>query len=137
MSSFRSHIQKVSLSLIALLLVVFGILLYAGLWFILHRHVDAGLLAVAKAEAQEIELTTGQFRFLPDEEHDDDDDHHRSEENHELHELREAIRSSLIREPDGTVLWTGENVIGFSPLTSTSLMEVGKGQTIFETIQRP
>ena len=71
------------------------------------------------------------------EEHDDDDDHHRSEENHELHELREAIRSSLIREPDGTVLWTGENVIGFSPLTSTSLMEVGKGQTIFETIQRP
>jgi len=139
MSSFRSHIQKVSLSLIALLLLVFGLLLYAGLSVILHRYVDANLLAVAKAEAQEIELTTGQFRFLPHTGHEDDEDerHELSEKEYELHEIREAIRSSLIRDTDGTVLWTGENVVGFSPLTDTSLMEVGKGRTVYEAVQRP
>jgi heavy metal sensor kinase len=134
MISFRSRIQKVSLSLIGLLLMVFGILLYAGLWFILHRHVDAGLLAVAKAESQEIEVTTGQFRMLPSDDQEDDDGHQESEEEHEM---REAIRSSLIRESDGTVLWTGENVSGFSPLTSSSLSEVRTGNTVFETIQEP
>lgn len=136
MTSFRSRIQKVSLSLIALLLVVFGVLLYAGLSFILHRHVDADLLATAKAEAQEIEVATGQFRILSTDDHEDDKQRHDSEEAHEVHEMREAIRSSLIRELDGTVLWTGENVAGFSPLTSTSLMEVGTGHTVFETIQQ-
>lgn len=135
MSSFRSRIQRVSLSLIALLLVVFGILLYAGLSFILHRHVDANLSAVAKAEAREIVLTTGQFRSSPRDDHEEEheDRHHDSD----VHEIREAIRSSLIREPDGSVLWTGENVASFSPLTATSLTEVGKGETVFETIKRP
>ena len=132
MTSFRSHIQKVSLSLIALLLLVFGILLYAGLSFILHRHVDDNLLAVANAESQEIEVTTGQFRNLSSDDHKDDR-HYDSEDEHEL---RESIRSSLIREPDGTVLWTGENVTGFSPLASASLSEVRTGQTVFETIQQ-
>ena len=139
MPSFRSHIQKVSLSLIALLLLVFGLLLYAGLSFILHRHIDANLLAVAKAEAQEIELSTGQFSFLPHNDHEEDEDEHQdlSEKDYESHEIREAIRSSLIRDTDGTVLWTGENVVGFSPLTATSLIEVRKGRTVYEAVQRP
>ncbi len=141
MSSFRSHIQKVSLSLIALLLLVFGVLLYTGLSLILHRHVDANLLAVAKAEAREIELTTGQFSFLPhnDYEEDEDEDNHGelSEKDYEAHEIREAIRSSLIRDAGGAVLWTGENVVGFSPLAATSLLEVGKGRTVYEAVQRP
>ena len=135
MTSFRSRIQKVSLSLIALLLVVFGILLYAGLSFILYRHIDADLLSVAKAEARHIELSTGQFRSILQEHHQEEDDRHHDSEDE--HELQEAIRSSLIREPDGTVLWTGENVVGFSPLSSISLTEVGKGETVFETVQQP
>jgi len=139
MPSFRSHIQKVSLSLIALLLLVFGLLLYAGLSVILHRYVDANLLAIAKAEALEIELATGQFRFLPHNDHEEDEDEHHdlSENEDELHEIREALRSSLIRDTDGAVLWTGENIVGFSQLTATSLMEVGKGRTVYEAVQRP
>lgn len=137
MESFRLRIQKVSLSLIALLLLLFSVLLYGGLWLILHRHVDADLLTIARTEAKEIELSTGQFRTLTREDHDHEErEHDRSEEDHELHELREAIRSSLIREPDGTVLWTGENVIGFSPLTPESLQEVRRGITVYETVHR-
>jgi len=138
MTSFRSRIQKVSLSLMALLLLVFGILLYTGLSFILHRHVDENLLAVAKAESREVELTTGQFRRLPDDdpEEENEDEHHQSDDDHEIHELREAIRSSLIREPNGSVLWTGENVVGFSPLSTASLTDVGQGHTVYETIEQ-
>ena len=59
MSSFRSRIRLSALLLIGSLLVAFSVLLYSGLSIILHRYLDARLLAFGEAWAEFIEDTTG------------------------------------------------------------------------------
>ena len=131
MPSFRRHIQRVSLGLIALLMTAFCTLLYAGLSVVLHAHVDNDLHHLAQAEAREIELSTGELAVHSGEErHSDDHDY-------ETHELQEAIRSSIVLDPDGAVLWTGENAGHHGGISPQFLQQARNGRTLFETIDLP
>ncbi len=139
MPSFRHRIQRVSLLIMALLMAAFSSLLYIGLSVILYTHVDNDLRLLAQAEAQEIELSTGHLMLLPHQEDHDERSrkHHKrrsDEDEHEIHELREAIRSSIVLAPDGAVLWTGENARPPGVVSRQSLDEARQGHTVFETI---
>ena len=57
MSSFRSRIRLSALLVIGALLVAFSVLLYSGLSVILHRYLDARLLAFGVNWAEFIEET--------------------------------------------------------------------------------
>ena len=65
MSSFRSRIRLSALLLIGSLLVTFSLLLYSGLSVILHRYLDARLLAFGVAWAEFIEETNEVPRTPP------------------------------------------------------------------------
>src|SRR2546428_12735670 len=104
MSSFRSRIRLSALLLIGALLVAFSVLLYAGLSVILHRYLDARLLAFGENWAEFIEETN---EALPASFHQPAFSKARETDSEENRELREVARSLLIHAPDGTVLWEG------------------------------
>ena len=136
MSSFHTRVRWSSLSLLTLLLLIFGVSLYSALSFILHRHVDAQLASIVQSQANRVKQETGEIEEIlrknPRQEHDDDD--LLEKEDHELHE---AIRASVVLNREGTVQWKGEGVgvvAGFDPIL---LNQVLKGVTIYETLQYP
>ncbi len=140
MTSFRTRIRRSSLGLIAILLTIFSVFLYMGLSALLYRHVDAGLLALAQAEATRVELASGQVSPVTsdhDHDHEDEEDEDRAKKARHEHELREAIRFSAVVNPDGDIIWKGEGVVTHQPSAQGILKEVLEGQPIFETIEIP
>ena len=135
MISFRSRIRWVTLSLIALLLLIFSVLLYFGLSILLYRHIDTSLLALSKAEVQRVEHETGHLKALDSGRDHDEDDHDDDQfTEHDAHELREAIRSSVVLSPNGTVLWTGEDVVLSSDKSRSLDVRATQGEIVYETI---
>ncbi|MDX1410530.1 MAG: ATP-binding protein [Nitrospirales bacterium] len=134
MPSFRKRIQWLSVSLIILLLLIFCVSLYTTLSILLHRHVDAQLLSVVQPQADRVKKETGEIEeFLHEKSgHELDDDDHLE---HEDHELREAIRDSVVLSHEGHVQWKGEGVEIVHELDPNLKEEVLKGRVMYETIQ--
>lgn len=134
MSSFHSRIRWSSVSLITILLLIFCAALYSTLSFLLHRHIDAQLLSIVQFQADQVKKETGEIEeFLrenPVQAKDDDD--HLEKENHEI---REAIRDSVVLNREGTVQWKGEGVGLIAGLNSILRNQVLQGQTTYETLQ--
>ena len=134
MSSFHSRIRWSSVSLITILLLIFCAALYSTLSFLLHRHIDAQLLSIVQFQADQVKKETGEIEeFLrenPVQAKDADD--HLEKENHEI---REAIRDSVVLNREGTVQWKGEGVGVIAGLNSILRNQVLQGQTTYETLQ--
>jgi len=135
MSSFHTRIRWSSLSLITILLLIFSASLYSTLSFLLHRHIDAQLLATVQPQADRVQKETGEIEEILQKNlgHEDDDDHLEKEE----HELHEAIRDSIVFNRDGTVQWKGEGVGAVAGLDSILLSQVVEGQITYETLRQP
>ena len=104
------------------LLAAFAILIHTGLTHLLYHHVDRELLALAQQESQRVEATTGALSAL-----EDDDEH----------EMREAVRLTVILTPSGTLVWKGAAAAARPPLDASLLANVGQGQVVFDTITIP
>lgn len=135
MPSFRTRIRWSSVSLIALLLLIFCASLYSTLSFLLHRHIDAQLLATVQRQAHQVKKETGEIEeILQENAHNDNDDDHLEKEDHEL---REAIRNSVVLSRKGLVQWKGEGIGDVARLDPLLLAQALKGQSVFETLQTP
>ncbi len=136
MPSFHSRIRWSSLSLITILLLIFGASLYSTLSFLLHRHVDAQLVSIAQSQANRVKQETGEIEEIlrkNSRQEQDDDDLLEKED----HELREAIRSSVVLNREGTVQWKGDGVGVIAGLEPILLNQVLEGVTIYENLQHP
>ena len=134
MPSFHKRIRWSSVSLIIILLLIFCVSLYTTLSILLHRQVDAQLLAVVQPQADRVKKETGAIQeflhknSLPELDSENDLEH-------EEHELREAIRDSVVLSSEGQVQWKGEGVEVVHGLTPLVKNEVLKGRVMYETIQ--
>ncbi|MEX0829128.1 MAG: ATP-binding protein [Nitrospirales bacterium] len=133
MASFHARIRWSSVALITILLLTFGVSLYSALSFLLHRHIDAQLWSMVQSQAHQVKKETGEIEEIrqknSSEETDDDD--HMEKENHEL---REAIRDSVVLNREGTVQWKGKGVGVVTQLDPVLKIQVLEGQTIYETL---
>jgi len=136
MSSFHSRIRWSSLSLITILLLIFCASLYSTLSFLLHRHIDEQLLETAKIQANHIKKETGEieeiFKKFPRRESDDDADIEKEE-----HEIREAIRNTLVLNREGTLQWKGKGVEVSAKLDALRRNQVLQGEILYETLLHP
>ena len=132
MSSFRSRIRLSALLLIGALLVAFSVLLYAGLSVILHRYLDARLLAFGENWAEFIEETN---EALPDSFHQPAFSKPRETDSEENRELREVARSLLILAPDGTVVWKGAAAQTRPSLPGVLWTKALRGEIVYDTIK--
>src|SRR5438445_4919570 len=132
MSSFRSRIRLSALLLIGALLVAFSVLVYSGLSVILHRYLDARLLAFGENWAEFIEETN---EALPDSVHQPALSDQHETDNEENREMREVARSLLILSPDGTVVWKGASAQTRPLLPEVLRAKVLSGETVYDTIE--
>lgn len=135
MPSFRTRIRWSSISLITILLLIFSIALYSILSFLLHRHIDAQLLATVERQADQVKKETGEIEEILQKNFRDDTDDDQLEK--EGHELQEAIRDSVVLSREGTVQWKGEGVGVVASLDPHLLNQAVEGRTLFETLQPP
>ena len=136
MPSFHKRIRRSSVSLIALLLLIFCVSLYSTLSILLHRHVDAQLLSMVRPQADRVKKETGEIEesLYEQSRHEANDEDHLE---HEEHELREAIRDSVVLGREGHVRWKGEGVevvAGLDPILKNQVLQ---GRIMYETLQRP
>jgi len=136
MASFHARIRWSSVSLITILLLTLGVSLYSSLSFLLHRHVDAQLWSMVQSQAHQVKKETGEIEEIRqnNSRHEIDDKDYLEKENHEL---REAIRDSVVLNREGTVQWKGKGVGVVAQLDPLLKNQVLKGQTIYETLQHP
>lgn len=134
MPSFHTRIRWSSVSLITILLLIFCVSLYGTLSFLLHRHVDAQLLSMVQPQAERVKKETGEIEdILHDESrHETDDDAHLEREEHEL---REAIRDSVVFNREGHIQWKGEGVEVVAGLDPILLSQVIEGRIIYKTLR--
>ncbi len=136
MPSFHKRIRWSSLSLITILLLIFCVSLYSTLSFLLYRHIDAQLLSLVQPQADRVKKETGEIQEIlqKNSSHEIDDDDHLEREDHEL---REAIRDSVVLSREGTVQWKGEGmgvVARLDPLLRSHVLE---GKIMYETLLQP
>jgi heavy metal sensor kinase len=110
--------------------------LYSTLSFLLYRHIDAQLLSLVQPQADRVKKETGEIQEIlqKNSSHEIDDDDHLEREDHEL---REAIRDSVVLSREGTVQWKGEGmgvVARLDPLLRSHVLE---GKIMYETILQP
>ena len=130
MLSFRSRIRRSALFLIVGLLAVFSLLLYSGLTRLLHRQLDARLLALGEEWAEFIGETapmlpeppagglTGQPRVKKD----------------QKQELREIAASLVVLSTSGEILWKGSAALANPPLAPAALARLVGGGNVYDTI---
>jgi two-component system OmpR family sensor kinase len=137
--SLQKRIRSLTLSLIALLLFSFSILVYFGLSTLLYRHIDFHLLEMAGREASRVEEESGEMNALTkrlNEEEDEKTTDLLKMLKHEEQELLEAIRSSVVLSMEGKVLWVGEAAARV-PLSTDHLQRLNKGEILYNTFQIP
>jgi heavy metal sensor kinase len=110
--------------------------LYSTLSFLLYRHIDAQLLSLVQPQADRVKKETGEIQEIlqKNSSHEIDDDDHLEREDHEL---REAIRDSVVLSREGTVQWKGEGmgiVARLDPLLRSHVLE---GKIMYETLLQP
>jgi heavy metal sensor kinase len=136
MTSFQKRIRGFTLSLIAILLLIFCSSLYGSLSFLLYRHIDSHLLSSARAQAVLVKKESGEL-----EEKGDDSSRHEKEgpreieREYEEHEIREAIRASVVLLPNGQVQWRGEGVTFQPGLKPDMKPQIIQGTPVFETFE--
>ncbi|MCA9422027.1 MAG: HAMP domain-containing protein [Nitrospira sp.] len=136
MQAFRARIRRAALSFIVILLGLFSLLLYLGLSTILHRHLDAELVALAEQESQRVELATDDVHVSPPRKNAGDEEDELEEFDDE-EDLQQAIRYSAILDHAGRILWSGQGTENRPPVDSQLIAHVLKGETIFETLHEP
>jgi heavy metal sensor kinase len=133
MPSFHARIRWSSVSLITILLLIFCASLYSALSFLLYRHVDLQLLSIVQSQANRVKKETGEIEEIlqgKSRRAKDDDDHEKED-----HELREAIRDSVVLNREGIVQWKGEGVGVVPRLDPLLRNQILHGQTMYETFQ--
>jgi heavy metal sensor kinase len=133
MKSLRSLIRQSVLLLMAGLLLVFSVLMYAGGDALLRHFVDGRLLGLAETLAKIVEQhpniieSSGKDLALAAEVS-------RSEK--EQHGLQEVTHSLLIFSPDGRVIWKGPEAVAQHSVPDDSVFErVRHGNMVFETVE--
>jgi len=134
LSSFRSRIRLSAILLVGTLLVAFSVLLYSGLSVILHRYLDARLLAIGEAWAEFIEDTTGS---LPESAGQTAASGLRGQVSDEDRELREVALSITVHATDGSVVWKGPAARILPALPAAALSKVLRGDAVYDTIEIP
>ena len=134
MSSFLSRIRLSAILLVGTLLVAFSVLLYSGLSVILHRYLDARLLAIGEAWAEFIEDTTGS---LPESASQTAASSLHGQNSDEDRELREVALSITVHATDGSVVWKGPAARILPALPAATLSNVLRGETVYDTIEVP
>ena len=135
MTSFRGQIRLAAIVFILGLLMVFNTVVYWGFQTLLTRYVDgrlvelADILAHLVAERPEL-LQAKDGDILPEEEGGQPGDE-RSQE------LREVSHRIQILAPNGTVVFTGEDVIPLPPVSKRALEEVRRGKPVYDTVDAP
>jgi len=132
MSSFPSRIRLSALLLIGSLLVTFSLLLYSGLSVILHRYLDARLLAFGVGWAEFIEETN---EVPPDSAQQPDLSKLHGTDSEEIRELQEVALSLLILSPDGAVVWKGAAAQTRPSLPEALRTKVLHGEIVYDTIE--
>ena len=122
MVAFRTHIRRSALALMLVFLTAFAVFIHAGLSNLLYRHIDGELFALAQQESARVEIKTGILTTLEDD---------------EQQELREAARSTVVLDPNGTIIWKGAAVIVRPSLEAAVLADVRQGRTVYDTITAP
>ncbi len=132
MKSLRGLIRQSALILMAGLLLVFSVLIYAGGDALLRRFVDGRLLGLAETLAKIVEQH-------PDLLESSGEDFVRAAEvsrsQKEQHELREVTHSLRVFSPDGRLVWIGSDAVAQQPVTDKVFERVRLGKTVFETVE--
>jgi heavy metal sensor kinase len=130
MKSLRSLIRQSSLMLMAGLLLVFSVLTYIGGDALLHRFVDARLLALAETLAKIVE----QYPNII--ERSGEDGARTAELNRskkEQYELQDVTHSLRVFSPDGRVVWNAPKALAQQPVPDHVFKQVRQGVPVFET----
>src|SRR5438093_7551197 len=132
LSSFRSRIRLSALLVIGALLIAFSVLLYSGLSVILHRYLDARLLAFGVNWAEFIEETSG---ALPDSAHQPSLSEPRGTDSERNPQLGEVARSLLILSPDCAVAGKGAAAQTRPSLPGVLWTKALRGEIVYDTIK--
>jgi hypothetical protein len=89
--------------------MIFGVSLFSTLSFLLHRHIDAQLLAMAQLQADRVKEEPGEIAEILQSQANQISDDERLLEDEER-ELREAIRDSIVLNREGIVQWKGNGI---------------------------
>jgi heavy metal sensor kinase len=132
MKSLRGLIRRSALVLMAGLLLVFSVLIYAGGDALVRRFVDGRLLGLAERLATIVDQhpnlieSSGEDFGLAAEVR-------RSEKRQ--HELQDVTHSLRIFSPEGRLLWTGSDAVAQPPINEKVFERVRLGNTVFETVE--
>ena len=132
MKSLRDLIRQSALILIAGLLLVFSVLIYAGGDALVRRFVDGRLLGLAETLAKIVEQhpnlieSSGKDIALAAEVS-------RSEK--EQLELQEVTHSLRVFSPEGQLVWKGFDAVPQQPLTDQVFEQARLGHVVFETVE--
>jgi len=132
MKSLRGLIRRSALVLMAGLLFVFSVLIYAGGDALVRRFVDGRLLGLAETLATIVDQhpnlieSSGEDFGLAAEVR-------RSEK--QQHELQEVTHSLRIFSPEGRLLWKGSDAVAQPSINEKVLERVRLGNTVFETVE--
>lgn len=130
MKSLRGLIRQSSVTVMASLLLIFSVLIYAGSDALMRRFVDGRLLGLAVTLAKIVEqyphlIESSREEFaLPAEMN------RREKQQHELQEVTHSLR---IYSPDGRLLWQASGAVAQQAVSNHVLEQVRLGDTVFET----
>lgn len=138
MNSFKNRLRWATLGVIIVLFITFDVSLYLSLKAALQNQVDNQLLALAEAEANHLQEETGQlnvsFRRKGELEQETENEHDEEYPEHEKHELQEAIRKSVVFDPQGKLVWSGELASATRGVPANIRGDVLTGHHVFETV---
>ncbi|MDF0642648.1 MAG: ATP-binding protein [Nitrospira sp.] len=132
MKSLQGLIRRSALVLMAGLLLIFSVLMYAGGDALVRRFVDGRLLGLAETLAKIVEQHPDLIE--------------RSGEDFALaagvkrnekqqHELQEVTHSLRIFSPEGRLLWKGSDAVAQPPINEKVFERIRLGNTVFETVE--
>ncbi|HEU4501557.1 MAG TPA: ATP-binding protein [Nitrospira sp.] len=132
MKSLRGLIRQSALILIAGLLLVFSILIYAGGDALLRRFVDARLLGMAETVAKIVEQYPN-FIKSPVEDGVVSAEVSRSEK--EQLQLSGVTHSLRVFSPEGVLVWKGSDAEPPRPITEQVFVQARLGHVVVETVE--
>lgn len=138
MTSFKSRLRWATLSLIIVLFIIFSVSLYVSLEAALQQHIDNQLLELAQAEASHLREEAGQLKVFFNRkgelEQESEEDHDEEYSELDTHELQEAIKKSVVFDPKGDQIWSGESVSSTRGVPESLRLNVLAGNYVFETV---
>ena len=133
MNSFSRRIERSTLLLITLLLLIFDVVVYVGFHQVLHHHVDSKLEAMAEGWADIARRNLGMLREASQKGQDTPVQSAIPDEGEQI-EFRDAALSIKVMTVEGTVLWKGAAVINGPPAAPEYLAQAQAGESVFATV---